>query len=199
KAELDRLKSDYRSMLIQSLKEYDKTDSKSFMDQILAHYLKGEPAPSFQFLQPILLQALEEIRMTDILTYGKEFEGHQNRDMVLIYNDDIKAVPNESILNDWISRASKQQVSAYQEEQLADQLLPGLPQPGKIISEQEDKKVGTQTLLLSNGAKVILKPTTLKNDEILLTSYSPGGYSQYALKDFQSATNAVNIVTNSGL
>lgn len=198
-AELDRLKSDYRSMLIQSLKEYNKTDSKSFMDQILAHYLKGEPAPSFQFLQPILLKALEEIRMTDILTYGKEFEGHQNRDMVLIYNDDIKAVPNESILNDWISRASKQQVSAYQEEQLADQLLPGLPQPGKIISEQEDKKVGTQTLLLSNGAKVILKPTTLKNDEILLTSYSPGGYSQYALEDFQSATNAVNIVTNSGL
>ncbi|WP_294186616.1 pitrilysin family protein [uncultured Sphingobacterium sp.] len=197
--ELGRLKSDYRSMLIQSLKEYDKTDSKSFMDQILAYYLKGDPAPSFQFLQPILLNALEEIRMSDILQYGKEFEGHQNRDMVLVYNDDIKVVPNESTLNDWIINASKQAVSAYQVEQLAEQLLPTLPQPGQIVSEQDDKKVGTQTLLLSNGAKVILKPTTLKNDEILLTSYSPGGYSQYALKDFQSATNAVAIVTNSGL
>lgn len=197
--ELERLKSDYRSMLIQSLKEYDKTDSKSFMDQILAHYLKGEPAPSFQFLQPILLKALEEISIADIQTYGQEFEGHRNRDMLLIYNDDIKEVPNESTLNNWISNASKQQVSAYQEEQLADKLLPALPQPGRIISEQEDKQVGTQTLLLSNGARVILKPTTLKNDEILLTSYSPGGYSKYSLKDFQSATNAVNIVTNSGL
>jgi len=197
--ELGRLKSDYRSMLIQSLKEYDKTDSKSFMDQILAYYLKGDPAPSFQFLQPILLNALEEIRMSDILQYGKEFEGHQNRDMVLVYNDDIKVVPNESTLNDWIINASKQAVSTYLEEQLAEQLLPTLPQPGQIVSEQDDQKVGTQTLLLSNGAKVILKPTTLKNDEILLTSYSPGGYSQYALKDFQSATNAVAIVTNSGL
>ncbi|WP_312398529.1 insulinase family protein [Sphingobacterium sp.] len=198
-AELDRLKSDYRSMLIQSLKEYDKTDSKSFMDQILAHYLKGEPAPSFQFLQPVLLRFLEEISLADIQSYGNEFEGNSNRDMVLVYNDDIKEVPSETMLNNWIRLASQQQVVAYQEKQLADKLLPKLPQPGEIISEREDKSVGIQTLLLSNGAKVILKPTTLKNDEILLTSYSPGGYSQYPLKDFQSATNAVNIVTNSGL
>lgn len=198
-AELDRIKTDYRSMLHQSLKEYDKTDSKSFMDQILSFYLKDEPAPSFHFLQPLLLKALAEINLADIQYYGKEFQGNSNRDMVLVYNNDLKDVPSESILTAWINLASKQQVRPYQEQQLTDKLLSALPQPGQIIDESEDKNVGTQTLTLSNGAKVILKPTTLKNDEILLTSYSPGGYSIYPFKDFQSATNAVNIVTNSGL
>lgn len=102
-------------------------------------------------------------------------------------------------MDGWINLALQQEVSPYQEAALADKLLSALPQPGSIISETENKTVGTQTLVLSNGAKVILKPTTLKNDEILLTSYSPGGYSRYSLKDFQSATNAVNIVTSSGL
>lgn len=197
--EINRLKSDYRSMLIQSLKEYDKTDSKSHMDQILAHYLKDEPAPSFRFLQPVLLKAIDEISPSDVLAHGREFEGQRDRDMVLVYDDDLKQIPGEAVLDGWINLALQQDVSPYQEAALADKLLSALPQPGSIISETDNKTAGTQTLVLSNGAKVILKPTTLKNDEILLTSYSPGGYSRYSLKDFQSATNAANIVTSSGL
>ncbi|WP_437921424.1 M16 family metallopeptidase [Sphingobacterium sp. LRF_L2] len=198
-SELDRLKKNYYTMLDQSLKENDKTNSKSFMDQILAHYLKNEPAPSFEFLYPILTKAIQEISLEDILAYANDFEGNKNRDIILVHTKDSKHVPDESELQTWIASAIKKDVTQYEEEQAATQLLENLPTPGQIINESKDNVVGTETLTLSNGVKVILKPTQLKNDEIQITSFSPGGYSLYDIKDYQSAINATSIVTNSGL
>lgn len=197
--ELERIKVDYRTMLQQGLKEYDKTPSKAFMDEILAHYLKNEPAPSFEFLQPVLLNAVNEITLQDLMAYQADFQATSNRDMILVYPQASKEVPQEETINAWLSEALQQPVAPYKEEIAETALLSSLPQPGTIVSESKDEKVGTETLVLSNGAKVILKPTTLKNNEIQITSFSPGGYSLYPSADYQSAVNATSIVVNSGL
>src|SRR5690606_11967345 len=52
---------------------------------------------------------------------------------------------------------------------------------------------------LSNGAKVILKPTDFKNDEIRFASFSPGGHSLYTDEEYQSAVNSTAVVASSGL
>jgi zinc protease len=52
---------------------------------------------------------------------------------------------------------------------------------------------------LSNGARVVLKPTDFKNDQVLLSAYSPGGYSLYETADHQSAVNADDIVSECGI
>jgi len=46
---------------------------------------------------------------------------------------------------------------------------------------------------------MILKPTDFKNDEILITAYSPGGTSLYPDNDIMSATLASTIIAQSGL
>ncbi|MBE8722650.1 M16 family metallopeptidase [Sphingobacterium pedocola] len=197
--EIERLKTSYHSSLDQSLKEYDKADSKSFMDQILAYYLKNEPAPSFDYLYPILKDAVNGVTLQDIQQYATDFDGLKNRDMILVHTKETEKVPAEQEINSWLIAAQQQQVRPYEEEQVANTLLPNLPAPGSILSESRDTTVHTQTLLLSNGVKVILKPTSFKNDEIQITSFSPGGYSLYDLADYQSAVNATSIVSNSGL
>ena len=198
-SEIARLKTNYLSSFDQSLKEYDKASSKSFMDQLLAHYLKGEPAPSFEYLHPILTNAIKEISANEIKAYASEFEGNTNRDMFLVHTQATENVPQESTINGWITEALQQEVAEYNDEEVADKLIASLPNPGTIVEEKQDNSVGTQTLLLSNGVQVILKPTDFKNDEIQITSFSPGGYSQYGIEDYQSAVNATNIVVNSGL
>lgn len=198
-SEISRVKTDYRTSMDRNLKEYDKTSSKAHMDQILAYYLKDEPAPSFEYLHPVLTRAVQEITPQEILAYVDEFEQDINRDMILVHTKDMENAPTEQEIDTWIAHARQQDVTTYEEEQVADQLLGPLPVPGDIVEEHQDSVVGTQTLLLSNGAKVVLKPTTFKNDEIQITSFSPGGYSQYDLQDYQSAVNATNIVVNSGL
>ena len=41
------------------------------------------------------------------------------------------------------------------------------PAAGSIVAESEDKALGLTMLTLSNGVKVILKPTDFSNDQVL--------------------------------
>ena len=90
---------------------------------------------------------------------------------------------------------------AYKDKFLDMPLMEKTPTAGKVV----DTKVITKDDLaiteytLSNGVRVILKPTDFKNDQILLTAYSPGGHSLYEDKDFVTAQNAANIVDEAGL
>ena len=51
------------------------------------------------------------------------------------------------------------------------------PKAGKIVSEKPLKQFGAKELTLSNGAKVILKKTDLKANEILMMATAAGGKS----------------------
>ncbi len=44
-------------------------------------------------------------------------------------------------------------------------------------------ELGVTELTFANGAKVVLKPTTFKDDEIILTSFRKGGQSLYPAAD----------------
>jgi zinc protease len=52
---------------------------------------------------------------------------------------------------------------------------------------------------LSNGVHVVLKPTTLKEDEILVRAFSPGGTSLVPDEDYIPARTAANVVSEGGL
>lgn len=70
---------------------------------------------------------------------------------------------------------------------------------GKVAEEKTIASLGLTEWKLSNGAKVVLKPTDFKNDEILFSAYSNGGSSLVADKDYLSANYATLIVAQSGV
>ena len=78
-------------------------------------------------------------------------------------------------------------------------LLSKLPKPSSIIKETKNSKYNITTLELKNGVRIILKPTNFKNDEILMTAYSPGGTNLYNDEDFMSADYSNAIVQESGI
>jgi zinc protease len=59
-----------------------------------------------------------------------------------------------------------------------------VPAPGRIVSETKAAEVGVTEWRLSNGARVVLKPTDFREDEILMAARSPGGLSTVADADF---------------
>jgi zinc protease len=62
-------------------------------------------------------------------------------------------------------------------------LLSEIPQGGKIVSETQDKIFDATVYTLSNGVKVVIKPTANKDNEILLSATSPGGSSLFPEND----------------
>ena len=77
-------------------------------------------------------------------------------------------------------------------------LLASLPSPGKVASKKEIKELGAWEWILSNGIRVVLKPTDFKNDEILFGAYSPGGHSLVSDNDFISGSMAAQLASLSG-
>ena len=78
-------------------------------------------------------------------------------------------------------------------------LLAEVPVATKVVSRSDDSKFGFTELTFGNGVRMILKPTDFKNDEIVLSAYSPGGTSLYPDNDLMSANLATTIITQSGL
>jgi zinc protease len=56
-------------------------------------------------------------------------------------------------------------------------LVERAPTPGRVTATATHPALGLTEWTLSNGARVVLKPTTFKEDEILFGAFSPGGTS----------------------
>ena len=52
---------------------------------------------------------------------------------------------------------------------------------------------------LSNGVRVVLKPTDFKNDEVLFSAFSPGGHGLVSDQDYLAAATASSVVQEGGL
>lgn len=67
----------------------------------------------------------------------------------------------------------------YEEKVRENPIVDHTPAAGQVLESSRDSLSGITSLVLSNGMRVLLKPTNFKNDEIRLNGYSPGGYNVY--------------------
>jgi zinc protease len=74
-------------------------------------------------------------------------------------------------------RPADASLTAYVDSTSDAPLVAPLPTPGKIVSETKLPETGILEWRLSNGAKVLLKPSDFKRDEVLFAAQSPGGIS----------------------
>lgn len=72
------------------------------------------------------------------------------------------------------------------------------PRPGKIKSEVKDAVLNIATLTLSNGMKVILKPTDAEPGVVYFALLSPIGTSEYSNADNSSAFNVPQVIKMGG-
>src|ERR1051326_6717534 len=108
-------------------------------------------------------------------------------------------LPTEAQILAVFDRAGKARVTVYTENVSDAPLMPKLPDPGKVVPTKTIPSVNVTEWTLSNGARVLVKPTDFKADEVLLNAYSWGGTSLVSDADYQSASNATAIIRNSGV
>jgi zinc protease len=74
-----------------------------------------------------------------------------------------------------------------------------LPAGGNVVAERKSAALGVTEWDLSNGVKVILKPTDFKNDEIVLSANRFGGQSLFRQTDMYNAGYASSAIASMGL
>lgn len=197
--EIARVKSDYLKMLRAAYLERDKQQSAGLMNDYLGDFLHEKKAPGIE--QEFLLSQdmIPAISSGEIAAYMRSMFVANNRDMLLLASEkDAASLPDSAAFAGWIAEVENDDILPYQEEKKAQVLLNSLPAGGEVVKQLYDDTTKITTLLLSNGAKVVLKPTTFRDNEILISAYASGGTSLYSDSDFQSATEAANIIHSFG-
>ena len=199
--ELERAKQNALLGIDNGYKERDKTPSANFVVQYMQNFLTGEAVPGISYEYNYYVNNIGSITLAEMNALAGKFISDQNRVVLVEAPDNEKSkLPDDKTLLAWIAQGGKglkPYVDDFIDKPLLDKttLLP----PGKIVSTQSDSAILTTTMMLSNGVKVILKPTEFKNDQILINGYSFGGSSLASDQDYTSADLASGIIGSSGI
>ncbi|HDL19308.1 MAG TPA: insulinase family protein [Bacteroidetes bacterium] len=198
--ELERAKKLFLRNMERTFNERNKTQSSSFAAEYSRHFLTGEPIPGIEYENAIYQKYIPKISLAEINSLNDKWIKENNR--VILVNAPKKKgvkVPTESELLAVFQEASKMDIKPYEDKVSNKPLIAVLPTPGRILFEKKNEKLGTTEWKLSNGVRVVLKPTDFKNDEIRFDSFSPGGHSLVPDKDYLPGITASIVISGGGL
>jgi zinc protease len=199
--ELERAKQNALTQLENAYKEKDKTPSSSFVNEYVQNFLDSEAIPGIDYEYNFYVNNIGKITLPEMNAMAGKFISDQNRVVVVQAPDKEKAkLPDDKTLLSWISTAGNN-LTPYVDNVSTEPLIArnAIPQGSKVVNVKRDDSIATATFTLSNGVKIILKPTDFKNDQILISGYSFGGTSLASDADFPSANFAAGIIGASGV
>jgi zinc protease len=199
-AELERAKIAYMNGMESAVKEKGKANSSNYVKEYQAYFLTNSAAPGIDKEYQLTKNDLSGITLTDVNSLTTSYITNTNRDILILAPEKDKgSLPNEAVVNSWLKAVEAETLTPYKDEVSIKPLLSAMPAPGKVKSEEENKELNITTITLSNGVKVLLKPTDFKNDQIIFSSFAPGGTSLYSDADYQSAAGAAAIIAAGGV
>ncbi|MCX6153613.1 MAG: insulinase family protein [Candidatus Kapabacteria bacterium] len=198
--ELDRAKKEMLRSVQKMYDERDKTNSKNYTREYVSNFLQNESMPGMEYEYALYSKFIPEITLAEINTYIKTLIHSNNSIITMVAPEKPEiVVPTEAEAIAKYSEIEKSKIEPYKDAEIGKPLFSKTVNSGKIIKENKLEKIGVTELFLSNGAKVILKPTDFKNDEILFKAFSPGGTSIANDADFISANFTSQLLNESGV
>jgi zinc protease len=196
-SEYARAKADYLRMLESAYNERNKTKNDSYVNEYVRHFIDNEPIPGIEAEYAIMNQIVPNIPVEAINSLIPAMVTDSNM-VVSIFcpeKEGMKYPTKEEILS-VINKVKAENITAYEDKVSDEPLMAEKPQGGKII-KSENGPFGSTILTLSNGVRVILKPTDFKADEITMKAFSPGGSSLFP-NDEKVNVSSLNAVAGIG-
>ncbi len=198
--ELDRQKLELITGYENALKEKDKTESGDLVSEYVSNFLEDVPAPGIEKEAELAKKLLPDISLKDINELPGKYITDKNCVIVLTAPEsEKKSLPWENDIKDIAEKVKSADIKPYEDKTSNEPLLAEKPNPSPVVKETKNTTYNITTLELKNGVRILLKPTDFKNDEILMTAYSPGGTSLYSDDDYMSADYSNAIVAESGV
>lgn len=199
-SEFERTRQNYLRNMQVSVNEQGKTPSVSYVKEYQRLFLSGEASPGIAWEYNFTKAHIGEIKLSDITALLNEYLSSKDVDVLVSAPEkDKEMLPDSAIVQSWMAKVGKEELKPYVDEKVNVPLLSVNPKAGKVISRKEITGIGATELTLSNGVRVVLKPTLFKNDQILYGAFAPGGTSLYDGADFDVASNAGGLMARMGL
>jgi zinc protease len=199
-SELARAKQNLLRSYERTYAERDKRQSAALVGELVRNFLNKEAIPGIEYEYPLAQRLVPGITLAEVNRLAKEWMTDRNR--VITVNAPEKAgvtVPNAAQLLAVFDSVAGRQLAAYDDGNASRPLVSRPPKPATIVATSRLPEVGVTNWTLSNGVKVIFKPTDFKADEVLILGTSPGGASMLSPTEFPKAREATTLVTEGGV
>ena len=177
------------------------TSNQALVQRCMAHFLHHQPLLSQVEEAKVYRYMLDNVTLEEVNARFNDFLYTPNGMAILLQGQEREGNvwPTETEVLQAYGQAWYQKTMPHKIPELepAPELMPQKPQSGSIVKIKRNKTYGTQEFLLSNGAKVILKPTGNTRSEIRLTAISNGGTSLMPDTDYNNI-NAINALPPMG-
>ncbi|HEX6040154.1 insulinase family protein [Longimicrobium sp.] len=196
-AELEREKADLLRLWEQIYAERAKTTSGQFASQYAEHFLRGGVLRTVEDDYALQTALVPAITLDEVNAAARRIAAHRDR-AVLVTGPAREglAQPTEARLALVADSVARAPLDPWTETLSDAPLLARAPTPGRVVEVDSVTDVGVIRWTLSNGARVVLKPTDFKDDEILFAATSQGGLSllpDSLYRYGQTATAAVQL------
>jgi zinc protease len=198
--EFDRAKSEIASQYEKRFNEKDKTESAALVREISGYFYENESIPGIELEKKLIDKYLKDITLNEVNELAKSYLHKENTVIALSAPDKlVQGLPTEEQLLKIFNNVNKKIVDDYFDDVALKPLFNKVVTPGKITEISKVNDIEATVIKLDNGAKVILKPTNFKNDEVLFSAISKGGSALASDKDYLSAGLSSDIMEVSGI
>ena len=197
--ELDRARKWILASYDRAYAERDKTESGSYVQEYINHFLRDEPTPGIAYEHRLVQSLVPTITAADVTAAAKAMFGDTSR--VILGVSPQKpgvAVPTDAQLTAAIASADAVAVTPWADTASSAVLLATAPDPGSVVARRDIPELGVTVVKLSNGVEAWLKPTDFKNDQVLFALTASGGSSLAAPEKYIEAQLATGQVELSG-
>ncbi len=187
--EFERQKASLVRSFERSVSEASKTDSKVHAEQMVRHVLRQSNISHPEQVQRLATAMLPGVTLAEVNGAAKAWMPDGNRTIAVAAPErpDV-ALPTDSAMRSVFSRVKAQALVAYVDSTADQPLVARPPTSGRVVKTNTIADLGITEWTLSNGIRVLLKPTDFKNDQVLLSGRRPGGYSLLDVADHRHAT-----------
>jgi zinc protease len=181
--ELDRARRQVLSQTERDALEADKVPDTDLADEITRNFFTGEQMGGRAVELAYTREMLPTITLAELNHLAQAWGSDKGR-VIAMSGPASSQLPREQEVRQIFAAAQTAPVEPWRDTGGDQPLLAHAPKPGSIVTETHDAKVDATVWTLSNGAKVVVKPTPFKNDEILFDGWQPGGTSLLSDADF---------------
>ncbi len=196
-SELDRAKKRLLRSFERSAAERDKTDASDYAAEIVRNFLEGEAMPGREAELELVKRFLPTITLEELNGLSKTLAAGSR--VITVTGPSTIVRPTEAAILAIEKDVASRQIAPYADAAPTDPLMKEAPAPGKIAKTSAVAEVGVTEWTLTNGVRVIAKPTDFANDQVRMSAFSPGGTSLIKDADFISAQFADEVVSQGGL
>jgi zinc protease len=193
-SEFERMKKQILANTQTKYNERDKTESKTIVNEIVQYFLVGEIVPGIENEYNYTKDLIPGITIEEVNALAKEWirpKGDNAMMVLMMAEKEGNKIPTATALHAEFTKAEANQDIKVYDDKVINEPLVGKKPRGQKVTKTTDIGQGVTEWILGNGARVLIKPTDFKSDQVLFSANSWGGTNLYPDKEFHSA-NASN-------